>query len=91
MVPEPEPSQRHRYSVLANATSADIGDAIIPAMGAKEVRVIVVPAHGHLDHPLRFGIRRATGMRSCAAADARVCTNKATELEVHGKDARAEL
>ena len=40
-----------RYSVLANATPTDIGEAIIPAMGAKAVQVIVVPAHVHLDHP----------------------------------------
>jgi hypothetical protein len=44
-----------RYSVLANATPAAIGEAIIPAMGAKR---IVVPAHVHLDavrHSTRDG------------------------------------
>ena len=46
---EPELCQRDRRSVLVKVRPADIGYAVVPAMNAKAVQVIVVPAHEQLD------------------------------------------
>jgi hypothetical protein len=50
---------RERRGVLVKARPADIGDAVIPAMNAKAVQVIVVPAHEQLDDPVRVRDRQA--------------------------------
>ena len=56
---ESELCQPHRRGVLVKARPADIGDGVIPAMNAKAVQVVVVPAHEQLNDPVQVRDRQA--------------------------------